>query len=200
MDANQIIVEALRGTASDHTAAFNAKLTPTVSPERFLGVKSADIQSVSQALLAGELSVSATQFRAALPHPYVELDIIHVHTLNALRDVEQWCVFCEEFLPYIDNWMVTDSFDPVMLRGRRTIGSDAVAEILTTARDWLHGQNRLTHQAISSNQDYINDHVNNTYVIRAGILVLLQALQKGHFMSEHLEWVASVRRVTPHIR
>ncbi|WP_165215805.1 hypothetical protein [Schaalia sp. ZJ1691] len=81
MDANEIVVEVLRGDVSAKTAAFSAKLVPTVDPGRFLGVKSAVMKVAAKALLAGELSVSAAEFRAAVPHPYVELDMIHVHTL-----------------------------------------------------------------------------------------------------------------------
>ncbi|QPK80682.1 DNA alkylation repair protein [Schaalia sp. ZJ405] len=182
MDANEIVVEVLRGDASAKTAAFSAKLVPTVDPGRFLGVKSASMKKAAKALLAGELSVDAAEFRAAVPHPYVELDMIHVHTLNALRDVDRWRGACEEFLPYIDNWMVTDAFDPVVLRGKRALGTDSAAKVIAVGRDWLVG-------AIAEDDGLCGD----TYRVRAGVLVLLQALLHGHFASEQLEWVASVR-------
>ncbi|AJC12701.1 hypothetical protein JI75_08605 [Berryella intestinalis] len=182
MDANRILVEALRGKASAKTAAFSAKLVPTVAPERFLGVKSADMKAASKSLLAGELPVSPSEFRASVPHPYVELDIVHVHTLNALRDAGQWRTACEHFLPYIDNWMVTDSFDPALLRGKRALGTEGAAEVIATGRSWL-GDLSAGNGGASG----------DAYTVRTGVLVLLQALLKGHFAPEQLEWVAAVR-------
>lgn len=184
MDANQVLIDYLRPAASAKTAAFSAKLAPTVASERFLGVKSADMKAASKALLAGQLPVSAADFRAAAPHPYVELDIIHVHTLNALRDSAEWRTACEDFLPHIDNWMVTDSFDPALLRGRRAVGIEASAAVIAAGRDWLTGP---------IVRDIGPGETDDTYTVRAGVLVLLQALQKGHFAPEHLQWVASVR-------
>lgn len=200
MDANEIITEALRASATARTAAFSAKFAPTIAPQRFLGVKSAEMKAVSRALLAGELGVSAADFRAAAPHPYAELDIIHVHTLNAITDPALWRETCEAFLPFIDNWMVTDSLDPVILRARRPRrgkapacqpagpgqpaageaagGGEAAASVIQTARDWL-GQSA--------------DGDGPAYTVRAGIIVLMQALRKGRFSPEHLEWVAAVR-------
>lgn len=182
MDANRIVVEALQDKARAKTAAFSAKLTPTVAPERFLGVKSADMKAACNALLTGKLSVSAEEFRAAVPHPYVELDMVHVRTLNALQDPEKWRAACEDFLPFVDNWMVTDSFDPALLRGQRAIGSDGAAAVIKAGRDWL------TCQA-AGNQG-VQEEI---YTIRAGVIVLLQALKRGHFSPEQLEWVVAVR-------
>lgn len=182
MDPNRVLAEVLGGAASAGVAAFSAKLVPTVAPARFLGVRSADVRAASKALLSGELPVSAAEFRAAVPHPYVELDLVHVHTLNALRDAGQWRVACEEFLPFVDNWMVTDAFDPVLFRGRRAVGSSAAEGVIAAGREWL---------SASMGED--DAARGPAYTVRAGVLVLLQALLKGHFSPEQLEWVAAVR-------
>ncbi|WP_018142651.1 DNA alkylation repair protein [Alloscardovia criceti] len=182
MDANEVLMNVLHDYATAKTAAFSAKLAPTVDSGRFLGVKSADMKTVSRLLLAGKLPISAAAFRASTPHPYVELDMVHVHTLNALKNADQWREACEEFLPYIDNWMVTDSFDPVLLHGKRSLGSEAAEKIICAGHDWL-----------GSSCGGNTDAVAHTYTVRAGVLVLLQALHKGHFAPEQLEWVASVR-------
>lgn len=194
MDANEIVTAALRPSATAKTAAFNAKLAPTVAPQRFLGVKSAGMKATSTALLAGDLGVTAAEFRAATPHPYVELDIVHTHTLNAIHHPAQWREACEAFLPFIDNWMVTDSLDPAILRRRRPrrgqapatgendSGGEAAASAISAAHDWLAGQPSADDDAVPA-----------PYTIRSGIIVLMRALQHGYFSPEHLEWVAGVR-------
>lgn len=179
MDVNQSVTALLCTAASEKTAAFSAKLVPTVAPSRFLGVKSADIRAAAKALLAGELPVTAAEFRATTPHSYVELDMVHMHTLNAIRDAGEWRAACEDFLPFIDNWMVTDALDPVLLRGKRAVGSEAASAVIAAGREWLASA--------------VSDGVADTYRVRAGVLVFLQALQKGHFAPEHLCRVAAVR-------
>lgn len=173
MDANLRLVEFLQADATAKTAAFSAKLAPTVAPERFLGVKSAPIKAAAKALLKGQLPVTAADFLAAAPHPYVELDLIHIHVLNAVRELDKWQQYCTDFLPYLDNWMVTDALDPSFLHGKKSVGSVAAAQVLAIASDWLQAK--------------------ETYTVRAGVIIFLQALAKGHFAPEQLTQVAAVR-------
>lgn len=52
------------------------------------------------------------KFLSDLPHKYHEENLLHIYFLNSLKDFEKTCILTEKFLPFLDNWAVTDSFNP----------------------------------------------------------------------------------------
>lgn len=52
------------------------------------------------------------KFLSDLPHKYHEENLLHIYFLNSLKDFEKTCILTENFLPFLDNWAVTDSFNP----------------------------------------------------------------------------------------
>ncbi|MBF0940244.1 MAG: hypothetical protein HXK03_05150, partial [Schaalia georgiae] len=50
MSATDDVLRSLEGARTDKLAAFNARLTPTVDAERFLGVPMAQMRRAAQAL------------------------------------------------------------------------------------------------------------------------------------------------------
>lgn len=90
-------------------ADFLARLTPSVSRERIIGVRAPDIKK----LAARMDSRDALSFFYALPHHYLEENLLHGALIarccktygDALQRVNA-------FLPYIDNWAVCDTLSP----------------------------------------------------------------------------------------
>ena len=87
---------------------FTLPLIPTVVSERVIGIRFPALRA-----LAKELSeAQKAAFLSCLPHYYFEEDNLHAILLSKERDAQK----CEEglrrFLPLIDSWSTSDTFDP----------------------------------------------------------------------------------------
>ena len=101
------IQEKLFSLRDENYAAFSAKLIPTVSPDRFIGVRSPQLRA-----LAKELKNNTSGFFGELPHQYHEENMLHAYLLCEGKKYEIVVEETERFLPYIDNWAVCDALAP----------------------------------------------------------------------------------------
>ncbi len=166
------VTEALRHLANPERARFNARLLPMVDESAVLGVSMGDMRTVAKNVENGRLDESLPDFLAGLPHASVEENIVHVLAVNGITPASGWRKAMELFLPYADNWMVTDAIDPRILRSRRSTPAEVEA-VLSAGMDWLRQE--------------------HTYTVRAGILVLLNAVNRGHCAQPHVDVVSQVR-------
>nr|WP_269212746.1 DNA alkylation repair protein [Schaalia sp. lx-100] len=153
---HETFLAALSAYAHDERARFNAKLVPTIAPERFMGVSMSNLRKTVRNL---QKDYSDQVFLAALPHPVVEADLVHMMLLNEITDADIWEQKMEEFLPYVDNWMVADAVNPRVVYERPE-------SVRAYAYRWL------------ASGDY--------YSVRVGVVILLLAAQKGFFVDEDM--------------
>lgn len=92
---------------------FQAKLMPTINPDRIIGVRTPDLRKYAK-LLAG--SADAEAFLRDLPHAYYDENNLHAALLEKVKDFDTALTAVEAFLPYIDNWATCDGFCPKILR------------------------------------------------------------------------------------
>jgi len=91
-------------------AAFTARLIPNIAADRILGVRMPALRTYAKAFFRDP---ARENFLAALPHRYHEENLLHALLLAQLQeDFDDVLPKIERFLPYIDNWAVTDSFSP----------------------------------------------------------------------------------------
>ncbi|MBR5114305.1 MAG: DNA alkylation repair protein [Oscillospiraceae bacterium] len=151
-------------------AAFQAKLTPGVAPEAFIGVRVPELRKLAKEL-AG--SPEAAAFLAELPHEYYDENMLHGLLVTGLRGREECIIETERFLPYVDNWAVCDTLAP------RALAEDRPA-LLRDIRRWAASE--------------------KVYTCRFGIGMLMRFFLDSDFSPELLEIPAAVRSEEYYVR
>lgn len=151
--------------------AFTCSLVPTVDPDAVIGVRSPALRQLSRELLRRP---DALDYLGELPHRYLEENLIHCRFLESLRDYPRLIGELERFLPFVDNWAVSDSLNPRVLRRH-------LPELLPTLKRWMDSP--------------------YCYTVRFAVLTLMRlCLDKAAFRPEYLDWVAMLDREEYYIR
>ena len=126
------IQERLFSLRDEKYAAFSAKLIPTVSSARFIGVRSPQLRT-----LAKELKNNASGFLSELPHQYHEENMLHAYLLCEEKKYDILVEETERFLPYVDNWAVCDSLAPRAFARHKE-------DLLPRIRKWMASEHEYT--------------------------------------------------------
>lgn len=88
---------------------FQAKIVPNISPDTIIGVRVPKLKE-----LAKELNKDSDKesFMKKLPHKYYEENQIHMFLIGMEKDFDKSIKQLDEFLPFADNWAVTDQSSP----------------------------------------------------------------------------------------
>lgn len=110
MDVTKRVQGDLAALGDAAYAAFTARLIPNIDAGRILGVRMPVLRRYAKTF---SHDPACETFLAALPHRYHEENLLHALLLSACRDdFETVLPKIERFLPYVDNWAVTDCFSP----------------------------------------------------------------------------------------
>lgn len=94
---------------------FTIKLVPGIDVGRVIGVRAPEIRKLAKLLMKDD--AERRRFMSDLPHRYHEENILHGYLLEmskgTLADV---MTDVENFLPYVDNWMVCDTMTPKLFK------------------------------------------------------------------------------------
>lgn len=142
---------------------FTAKLIPTVSPERIIGVRTPDLRKYAAELSRTE---DAAAFLALLPHRYHEENTLHGFLIGRIADYDACVAALDAFLPYVDNWATCDSIRPRCFKRN-------LSRLIGEIRRWMASE--------------------QTYTIRFGIEMLMCFYLGGAFDPVYLDWVAALR-------
>lgn len=143
-------------------ALFQAKLTPTVPLERFIGVRVPDLRKLTKELIK---EGNYADFLTQLPHWYYDENMLHGLLISEIKDYET-CIFeLERFLPYVDNWAVCDIMSPKVFRKHKE-------PLIDKIRAWSASE--------------------HTYTCRFGLEMLMSHYLDEDFKNEYLEISASV--------
>ena len=107
------IRETLFSLRDEKFAAFQARLIPTVAPERIIGVRTPALRKLAKTLRG---SGEAEEFLKALPHDFFEENNLHAFLLCEMKDFDACVQAVEDFLPYVDNWATCDQMSPRVFR------------------------------------------------------------------------------------
>lgn len=144
-------------------AAFQAKLTPSVDKELFIGVRVPQVRKLAKQLAHDPLTAD---FLQELPHKYYDENMLHSLLISETRDYEKAIEETERFLPYVDNWSVCDILSPKVFRKHKP-------ELLEKISQWTGS--------------------GETYTIRFGIEMLMSHYLDADFKPEYLDIPAQVR-------
>lgn len=164
------IQKRLFALADGEYAEFQAKLTPTVESDRFIGVRTPLLRA-----FAAELSQTpeAEAFLKELPHEFYDENILHALLLERRKNFEECLEKVEQFLPYVDNWAVCDIMRPKVFKKNRDALIDRV-------KVWSASE--------------------QTYTCRFGIGMLMAHYLDEDFKREYLELPARVTSEEYYVR
>ena len=144
-------------------AAFQAKLTPGVSMDSFIGIRVPVARKFAKKYALEE---DSKKFLQQLPHTYYDENILHSLLISQMKNYDECIQQIEAFLPYVDNWAVCDILSPKVFAKHKD-------ELLEKIKSW----SKSSH----------------TYTCRFGIETLMSHFLDKDFKEEDLEIPASVK-------
>ena len=142
---------------------FNSKLIPNIDSSKIIGIRMPILRMIAKDIYQDNY---IDDFLCELPHKYHEENILHgiILTLK-YKDIDILLDKLDLFLPYVDNWAVTDIISPKIFK-------------------------QYPDKAYSKIVEWINS--NDEYVIRFGVVSLLQFFLDDNFKEEELELVKNI--------
>ncbi len=143
--------------------SFQAKLIPTVEPERIIGVRTPELRSLAKQIAKQE---DADVFLSDLPHDYFDEDQLHAFLISDIKNFRECTERLDVFLPYIDNWATCDQMSPKVFKKHRP-------ELLPYIQNWIDS--------------------GRTYTVRFAIGMLMEHFLDKDFDIRYPEEVAAIR-------
>ncbi len=156
------IRERLLALQEPENAAFQAKLTPGIPREKFLGVRVPEIRKLEKQI---RNTAECEAFLNTLPHEYYDENLLHSVMISNMKDYNAVIAAIEKFLPYMDNWAVCDTLRPVIFKKKKEGLMDKIQE-------WIASK--------------------ETYTCRFGIDMLMTYYLDQDFLPEYLELPTSI--------
>ena len=144
-------------------AKFQAKLTPSVDPKLFIGVRVPDVRKLAKQL---KDDPACEKFLSELPHKYYDENMLHGLLVSEIKDYDKAIRETEIFLPYIDNWAVCDIMSPKIFKKHKI-------ELIEKIKEW--------------------SGAGETYTIRFGIEMLMSHYLDDDFKKEYLKIPAIIK-------
>ena len=157
------ITKLLFELRDEEYAKFQAKLTPSVDPKLFIGVRVPDVRKLAKDL---KNDPDVETFLQELPHKYYDENMLHGLLISEIKDFDIAVKETDRFLPYVDNWAVCDIMSPKVFKKYKT-------ELIECIRKWAKSK--------------------KTYTIRFGIEMLMSHYLDDDFKAEYLDIPARVR-------
>lgn len=144
-------------------ADFQAKLTPTVDRELFIGVRVPEARKLAKSVYR---SGNWEEYLNSLPHEYYDENMLHGLIVSEIKDYDECIRQVDRFLPYVDNWAVCDIMSPKCFRKNK---DRLIDEIIRWSRSDM------------------------VYTARFGMEMLMTHFLDNDFKAEYLEIPAAVR-------
>ena len=156
------IQKRLRDMRDAKYADFQAKLTPGVEPERFIGVRTPQLRAYAKELVR---SGGYEGFLDDLPHRYFDENQLHAFIISEIKDYDRCMEMTEIFLPYVNNWATCDQLSPKVFARYKE-------DLLRHAAEWIGSA--------------------DTYTVRFGIGMLMQHFLDKDFDTSYMDMVAGI--------
>lgn len=143
---------------------FTSKLIPNIDKNKIIGVRTPVLRRIAKEIKDNDY---IDDFLDKLPHRYHEENLLHGIILSVkYKDIDILLEKLDCFLPYADNWMITDMISPKIFKKH-------LDKVYDKIQIWI-------------NSDY-------EYVIRFGVVSLLQFYLDDNFRVEELEIVSKIK-------
>lgn len=141
---------------------FQAKLTPGILRELFIGVRVPELRKLAKRLAK---EPETAKFLEELPHKYYDENMLHGLLVSEIKDYDTCIAAVDKFLPYVDNWAVCDIMSPKVFNKNKT-------DLLNKIKEWSASE--------------------ETYTCRFGIEMLMSHFLDDDFRPEYLNIPAAV--------
>ena len=169
MKRNEIVAELFRLQDKEY-ARMQAKIIPTVSPDRIIGVRTPALRDFAKSLSKDQ---DIGEFLSYLPHQYFDEDQLHAFGISLERDFDKCMAEVDAFLPFIDNWATCDQLSPKAFKKEPE-------KLLPYIQIWIKSD--------------------KTYTVRFAIGLLMQHFLDDHFDLKYADEVAGIRSEEYYIR
>ena len=112
MNREKIVAELFRLQDKKY-AAMQARIVPTVDPDRIIGVRTPELRAFARELFKDD---DTAAFLTSLPHQYFDENQLHAFVISLEKDFDKCVAEVETFLPYIDNWATCDQLSPKVFK------------------------------------------------------------------------------------
>ena len=144
--------------------SFSSKLIPNIDNNKVIGVKIPKIRALAKDV---KDEPYIYEFLNELPHQFQEENILHGILLTLVyKDINELLNKLDIFLKYADNWAITDTICPKLFKNYPDI-------VYKQIKKWLKSKDE--------------------YVIRFGVVSLLQFYLDENFKTEILELVKNIK-------
>ena len=162
MNRNEIVAELFRLRDEDY-ALMQAKIIPTVSQDRIIGVRTPALRDFAKSLSKDQ---DIGEFLSYLPHQYFDEDQLHAFVISLEKDYDKCIGKVNAFLPFIDNWATCDQLSPKVFKKEPE-------KLLSFIQTWINSD--------------------KTYTVRFAIGMLMKYFLDEHFDTKYADMVAEVR-------
>ena len=162
MNRDEIVAELFQLRDQDY-AMMQAKIIPTVTAERIIGVRTPALRAFARRLYKDS---GTGEFLSSLPHRYFDEDQLHAFVISLEKDFDKCAAEVEAFLPYIDNWATCDQLSPISFKKEPE-------RLLPYIEKWIKSD--------------------KTYRIRFAIGMLMQHFLDERFDTKYADMVAAVK-------
>lgn len=162
MKRDEIVVELFRLRDKDY-AQMQAKIIPTVTSDRIIGVRTPELRTFAKSLYK-DRDIDA--FLSCIPHQYFDEDQLHAFVISLEKNFDKCIAEVEAFLPFIDNWATCDQLSPKIFKKESE-------KLLPYIDLWIKSD--------------------KTYTVRFAIGMLMQHFLDEYFDTKFADKVAEVR-------
>lgn len=156
------ITEELLKLKDEKNAILVCRTAPNVDESSVLGTKIPILRKMAKDYIKNP---ECSKFLSSLPHKYLEENILHASLISLIKDYDECIKRLDEFLPYVDNWMVCDTIIP-------KIFDKNTDKLIIKIKEWSKSK--------------------KTYTCRFGIKMLMSFYLDEHFNKEQLSIPASI--------
>lgn len=157
------LLKELNKLADKEYALFQAKLTPNVQKEKFIGVRVPALRTFAKEFIKTD---DSKKFLSTLPHYYYDENMLHGLLISLSKNFDECISQLDEFLPFVDNWAVCDICSPKILKKDKE-------KLLDKIKKWISSK--------------------HTYTIRFGIEMLMSFYLDDDFKKEYLDLPLKVK-------
>lgn len=120
------ILDKLFALADKTYGDFSARLLPTISRDKVIGVRTPELRQIATWVVKNGLK---DDFFRELPHIFYEEKNIHAFIIEKIKDYNECIGEINVFLPYVDNWATCDQLNPKCFKGKK--------ELMINIREWI---------------------------------------------------------------
>ena len=162
MNRDEIVAE-LFGMRDQDYARMQAKIIPTVSADRIIGVRTPALRDFARRLYKDR---GIDGFLSNLPHPYFDEDQLHAFVISLEKDFDKCITEVDAFLPFVDNWATCDQLSPKAFKKEPE-------RLLPFIRGWIGSE--------------------KTYTVRFAIGMLMQHFLDERFDTSYADMAVEIR-------